>query len=390
MKRPKIYIDGLGLVEGHFSGVGQYILGILRGMDDLLDEAKYSNRPVPEVRVIIPYDTVPRFREFAFKNIGYKSFPLSFRWMSALWHRNKVPPLDLWCGRGTYIFPRFVDMPLAFNKSAALVLFDLSFELYRQYSDEGNAIFLSKGTRRSIKKTRKVITISQNAKQEIVDFYDLSPEDVLVATPAASPSVFYRRSTEEIESVKRAYGIEGDYILALSNLEPRKNLEALVDVYCRLPKKISRNTALLLVGVSGWKTDELFSKIVKRVEQGYNIIRPSHYVLDADKPAIISGAKMLVYPSHYEGFGMPPLEALACGVPVITADNSSLPEVVGDKGIMVPSSDSDKLYEAVVQYLDNSESVTRKAIKEGPEKAREFSWKESAKVFLDMTNRSPM
>lgn len=383
-----IFFDGLGLVEGHFSGVGQYILGILRGMDELLEEAKYSGKPVPEVRVIVPYNSVPRFHEFAFNNIGCKSFPLSFRLMSALWHRGKLPPIDLWCGPGTYIFPRFVDMPLAFSKSAALVIFDLSYELYRQYSDEGNAVFLSDGVKRSIKNTQKVIAISKNAQQEIIDFYKLRPGDVRVATPAADPHLFYRRSAEEIETVKKRYGIEGDYILALSNLEPRKNLDTLVDAYCSLPKNVTNKTALLLVGVSGWKTAELFQKIVKRVDEGYNIIRPSEYVLDEDKPAIISGSKMLVYPSHYEGFGMPPLEALACGVPVISADNSSLPEVVGNTGVMVPSDNQEKLREAMTKYLEDNESVTKKVIIDGPRKAREFSWKESAQIFLDAAMES--
>lgn len=384
MKQKTVFIDGLGLVEGHFSGVGQYILGILRGIDELLGDAKYAGKTMPEVTVVIPYNTAARFREFGFKNIGYKRFPLTFRYMAALWHRGKLPPIDLWCGKGTYIFPRFVDMPLAFSKSAALVIFDLSYELHREYSDEGNAIFLSSGVKRSIKNARKVITISQNAKQEIVDFYNLPAKDVLVATPATDPRQFYRRSPKEIENVKRKYGIEGSYILALSNLEPRKNLEALVDVYCRLPRATRKDTALLLVGVSGWKTEELFTKIVGKVEEGYNIIRPSHYVSDEDKPAIISGAKMLVYPSHYEGFGMPPLEALACGVPVIAADNSSLPEVVTDAGDMVPSNDPDKLYDKVVEYLENNEQLTKRAALNGPTKAAEFSWKKSAQIFLDV------
>ena len=384
MKQKTVFIDGLGLVEGHFSGVGQYILGILKGLDELLGEAKYSGKPMPEVTVVIPYNTAARFREFGFKNIGYKRFPLTFRYMAALWHRGKLPPIDLWCGRGTYIFPRFVDMPLAFSKSAALVIFDLSYELHREYSDEGNAIFLSAGVRRSIKNARKVITISQNAKKEIVDFYGLPQKDVVVATPATDPRFFYRRSAKEIENVKREYGIEGDYILALSNLEPRKNLEALVDAYCKLPEASRDTTALLLVGVSGWKTEELFTKIVKRVEEGYNIIRPSHYVSDEDKPAIISGAKMLVYPSHYEGFGMPPLEALACGVPVITADNSSLPEVVTGAGAMVPSDDKDKLYDTIVEYMEDNDRLAKSTSHKGPAKAANFSWKKSAQVFLDV------
>lgn len=379
----KIYIDGLGLIDGHFSGVGQYILGILRGIDTLLAEAEYGQKPAPKVTVIIPRDEVKKFEKFGFTHIGYKKFPLPFRYMAALWHRNWLPPVDLICGRGLYIFPRFVSYRLWFSKYINVV-FDLSYELHREFSDDGNARFLSEGVARTVKNSKKVITISQNAKKELQDFYKLTEKQIVVATPATDPSLFYRRSKLETEHIKQKYGVKGDYILALSNLEPRKNLEALVDVYCRLPREITQKTALLLVGVSGWKTDELFNKIVARVDEGANIIRPSKYVVDADRPAIISGAKMLVYPSHYEGFGMPPLEALACGVPVISANNSSLPEVVNGVATMVDSNDREALYSAVLDYLNNLESKTAKANVAGPKRAADFSWKKSAQVFLEV------
>ena len=383
MKQKTIFIDGLGLVEGHFSGVGHYILGIARGLDEILEDMKYERaEEIPRITIIIPRNTRAKYLKYNFKHIEFKTFPLSFRVMSALWYRGKLPPIDLWCGQGTYIFPRFVDMPLLFSKSA-LVIFDLSFELYRQYSDEGNADFLSKSVQRSVKRTKKVITISESVKKEIVDFYGLKPSGVAVATPATDPAVFYRRSDTEIDRVKRKYGIKGNYILALSNLEPRKNLSTLVEAYCALPKELTSKVGLLLVGVSGWKTESLFQDITRKVEEGYNIIRPSRYVSDKDRPAIISGAKMLVYPSHYEGFGMPPLEALACGVPVITANNSSLPEVVGDAAEMVPSDDTQKITLAIERYLKDIEPVTEKAVKAGPEQAAKFSWKASAQVFLD-------
>lgn len=379
----KIYIDGLGLVEGHFSGIGQYILGILRGLDELLEKAKLEGQKTPEIKVIIPYNTVLKFKKFGFKHIGHKTFPLSFRVMSSLWYRNMLPPLDLWCGRGVYIFPRFVSMRLAFSKSA-LVIFDLSYELHHQYADEKNAGFLSKGVKRSVSKVKKVIAISENTKKEVEKFYGLAPAKVVVATPATDPRIFYRRSPQEIAKVKAKYEIEGDYILALSNLEPRKNLGALVEAYCQLPKAFSSKTGLLLVGVTGWKTEELFKDIVKRVEAGYNIMRPLKYVSDADKPAMISGAKMLVYPSHYEGFGMPPLEALACGVPIITADNSSLPEVVGNAGKMVSSDDKTALLEAMTDYLQRIDALDQATLVSGPARAREFSWSKSAQVFMDV------
>lgn len=383
MKSKPVIIDGLALVEGHFSGVGQYVLGILRGIDDVIEERKYAGLPVPDVKVIIPRDSVGRFHEYGFRNIGYRKYPLSFRTFSALWRRRWLPPMDLLYGRGVYIFPRFVDMPLLFSKSAVVIL-DLSFELHREYSDEQNAIFLSKQVGKSVSNSQKIITISANAKREIVDFYNLSSDFVKIATPATDPRFFYRRSAQEISIVKEKYNIEGDYILALSNLEPRKNLNALIDAYCSLPKEITNKTSLLLVGVKGWKTEALFEKITARVNEGYKIIRPSTYVDDDDKPAVISGASMLVYPSHYEGFGMPPLEALACGVPVITSDNSSLPEVVGNAGRMVSSDNSDELLVAIKDYLGSMDSLTKKTIKAGPVQARKFSWKQSALVFLDV------
>lgn len=380
-RKTKIFIDGLGLVDGHFSGIGQYIYGVLKGMDEIIGDAIYHDASHPDICVIIPYDSVNKFNSFGFKHLRYKRFPLSFRTMSGLWYRGKMPPIDLWCGKGTYLFTRFVTMPLVFSKSA-VIIYDISFELYRQYSDEKNAAFLSNSVKRSLVEADKVITISRSAKNEIVNFYNINPNLVSIATPATDPSIFYRRNSEQIDEAKKKYGIKGDYILALSNLEPRKNLEGLVEAYCSLPEDMRKNTSLLLVGVSGWKTDKLFSDILEKVKDGYSIIRPSEYVHDDDKPAIISGAKMLVYPSHYEGFGMPPLEALACGVPVITSDNSSLPEVVGASGVLVNSNDTEELKHQMELYINNHDIISKKAIVEGPKRADLFSWRKSAEIVL--------
>lgn len=377
-----IYFEGLGLVDGHFSGIGQYIFGILRGLDELIERQKVAGEPALTVKVIIPFTTREKFKQFGFKHIQPKLFPLTFRTMMRMWHHNLLPPIDLYCGPGYYVFTRFVTMRLAYSKSA-VIIYDLSFEFYRQFSDERNAIFLSHGTKRAIQQVDTVFTISQNAKKEIADFYHVPVSNILEATPAADQRYFYKRSESEIAKIKQKYDIKKDYILALSNLEPRKNLETLVDAYCALPESYRKTISLLLVGVSGWKTDKLFSKILKLVEEGYDIIRPSEYVSDKDKPAIISGAKMLVYPSHYEGFGMPPLEALACGVPVITADNSSLPEVVGSAGMMLDCNDQSGFAKAMENYLEKYEKVLTKARVDGPTKASDFSWEKSAKVYWD-------
>jgi len=377
-----VYIEGLGLVESHFSGVGQYILGIIRGIDDVMEVKKIAGEKVPNITVIIPYDTVKKFKKFGFKHIGYKTFPLSFRYMSALNHRGKLPAIDLWCGPGFYIFTRFAAMPLVFSKYAVIV-YDISFELFSQFSDEANARFLSPRTKTAIAGAVKTVTISKNAKKEIVEFYKTDASSVLVATPAADQLHFYRRSEKEIELAKIKYGIKGDYILSLSNLEPRKNLDGLVDAYTALPKNVINSTSLLLVGVNGWKTEKLFTKIIEKVDSGYNIIRPSHYIDDADKPAILSGAKMLVYPSHYEGFGMPPLEALACGTPVVTSNNSSLPEVVGELAIQVDSTDTLAIEGAIATVLKDT-VMKKNIITAGPKQAEKFNWQKSAETYYDL------
>lgn len=382
MTKKTIYVDGLGLVDGHFSGIGQYILGILRGMDSLIEERKLKGMPSPEIRVIVPRDEIKKFKKFGFKHITYKKFPLPFRYYAALWHRGWLPPIDIFCGRGVYLFPRFVGMPLMFSKSIC-VIYDLSFEIHREFSDEGNALFLSKGVKRTLKKSSHVIAISDNAKEELCSFYSIKDSNITVATPAVDPKVMYRRSKGEIQRVKEKYSIESEYILALSNLEPRKNLGSLVEAYSGLSPSITKNLSLLLVGVSGWKIDQLFNDIVRRVDDGAKIIRPSKYVKDEDKAAIISGAKMLVYPSHYEGFGIPPVEALACGVPVIAANNSSLPQAVGDAGELIDIAEPGALETSIVKLLGNYDKALKRTLTQGPKHAYSFSWKSSASKVLD-------
>jgi glycosyltransferase involved in cell wall biosynthesis len=378
----RIFIEGMGLVDDHFSGVGQYILGILRGLDELAERAATSGDAMPDIVVVIPRGTSAKFASFGFRHIRHRALPTTFHRTSKLWRKGRMFPIDLWCGRGVYIFPRFVDMPLAFSRSA-VVVYDLSYERFPEYSDERNAAFLSEGVRRSVRRAGRVIAISDHAKGEIMQFYGLPADRVVVATPAVDTGRMHRATDEEIAAAKRRYGIEGEYLLALSNLEPRKNVEGLVDAYCALPAGTRERLSLLLVGEMGWRSEALQQKIQDRVAGGYRIVRPSRYVSDADKPAIISGATLLVYPSHYEGFGIPPLEALACSVPVITSDNSSLPQAGGGLAIMVDSRDTTALREAIVGALDDYPSLSERIRRDGSAHAARFSWTASAQVFLD-------
>jgi len=380
--RRKIFIEAQGLLDPHFSGVGQYILGILRGLDQVLEQISSQGGECPEVKLILPFDKLRKFQSFGFKNLGYRIVPFTFDLMSALLHSHRLPPLDRICGRGVFLFTRFTTSKLKYCPSM-VVIYDLSYELHRQYVETRNGAFLRKAVPESLKRVSRVITISENARSELIQFYGLDPRSVKIASPAADAATFYRRNPDEIRRTRAHYEIQSDYILSLSNLEPRKNLETLVDVYGALPGEVRDRLGLLLVGELGWKANRLAEKVLTWAERGRNIMRPSTYVIDKHKPAIYSGAAMLVYPSHYEGFGIPPLEALACGTPVITSDNSSLPEVVGRTGRMVPSERPDLLQNAILDTYTNLREETTRVNALGPAQARRFCWLKSARVFLD-------
>lgn len=378
MSNKRLYIEALGLVDDHFSGIGQYILGILKAIDEILDQKPEAEGQHPNVYVLIPKDKLDKFKQYNFRHIRVKTFPFNSRVAGALWSRRLLPPIDLYFGKGYYVFTRFVSMPLLHSKNAT-VIYDLSYELYPQYSSEKNAKFLSKMVGKTIHKANTIITISENAKKEIAKFYKIEGCQIKVIYPAADLSVYKRVKTAEVKLIKEKLGINGKYIISLSNLEPRKNLISLIEAYCDLGAE-AKNVSLLLVGEKGWKSQTLMDTISSKIAEGYKIILPSSYIKDIDKVSLLSGAEMLVYPSHYEGFGMPPLEALACGTPVIVSNNSSLPEVVGDIGTVLNTNDSNGIKKAILHELKFPSNV----LSLGPEHAKKFSWQASAHKILGL------
>lgn len=235
-----------------------------------------------------------------------------------------------------------------------------------------------------------ITCISENTKQDFCNHTGMNPERVFV-TPLAASDNFYPVTDSEIIShqLKQYQILQQPYLLSLCTLEPRKNLSFLLQCFAQLfAQDPNLDLNLVLVGVSGWKNNDIFQTVQNNPLLKKHVIFTG-YIPDRDLSAIYSGALAFVYPSLYEGFGLPPLEAMQCGTPVITSNTSSLPEVVGDAGIMINPTNSDDLCQAMLDLINNS-TLRHQLSQKGLDRAAQFSWskcaEETIKVYKTAAN----
>lgn len=377
VKRKKIFIDAEVLVVPHFSGIGHYTLDLLRALDKLLD-----TRSDIEVTLGVYFKRVDKIRAFGFKNFKIRRTPFPLRISNALKIRGTQPFYDLFFGKYIYFFPNYTSWPLLFSKSVSVV-YDLSFEYHSQYVEPNNQKFLSEQVKKSVERSAKIVTISKNSQKEIVDFYKIPKTKIKIVYPGIDQGQFFRWPDEAVAKIKAHYGIHGKYILFVGNIEPRKNLRNLLLAYERLDEKTRKEYSLLLVGARGWLDGEIFD-IIERLRMAGNFIQqPLGYVKDKDRAALYSGASLFVYPSKYEGFGIPPVEAMACGVPVISSDNSSLPEAVGDAAKKISADSVDQLAEVMTRVLKDKE-LQKEMIELGFTQADKFNWNNEAQKLIEV------
>jgi glycosyltransferase involved in cell wall biosynthesis len=263
-----------------------------------------------------------------------------------------------------------------------LTFYDIIPILYPGFCVPGQLKFTN-AVLQSIESEDWVICISQATRNDLCNHVSIDPARVFVTHLAAAPELFYPcDDRERIASARTQYHIpDGPYILSLNNLEPRKNIGHVVRCFAKLVQEENINDLnLVLVGAKGWLYDEILETI-----SAYDSLRDriivTDYVADEHLAALYSDALAFVFPSFYEGFGLPALEAMQCGVPVITSNTSSLPEVVGDAGLMVEPEDVDGLCDAILQVYRSAflrEAMSRKSL----ERSKQFSWDKSVQETI--------
>lgn len=280
-------------------------------------------------------------------------------------------------------FFNFTVPPFAWGKKV-VVIYDTVIKDFPETMNYKTRFVLGTTLSRSIKRADKIVTISQFSKACIMRHYGVDEEKIAVVPCGLREDVFNTSySEQECEEAKARYGISGNYLLYLGTLEPRKNIERIVEAYGMLRKELNDCPKLVLAGGKGWLFDSIFER-VKELQIEDDVIFTG-YVRDEDVPLIMSGAMTFCFPSLFEGFGMPPLEAMACGTPVITSNCSSIPEVVADAAITVDPYDVNALYEAMKNVTTNSDLREELSLK-GLERCKLFSWQTSAKLFLETIN----
>jgi glycosyltransferase involved in cell wall biosynthesis len=265
----------------------------------------------------------------------------------------------------------------------AVVVHDLSFRAHPEYFPRIVAWYMRWLTSRAIQRAQRVFTISEFSRREILRFHPANREKVVVI-PCGVASRF-RPATSEMNlatewATLARYGINGSYILALGNIHPRKNLVRLLEAYLCLRRQRKSVPRMVWAGLPRWDSNRLLDKA-----RAAGVILTG-FVAEDDLPILYRQATMLVYPSIYEGFGLPPLEAMACGTPVVASNATSLPEVVGEAALTVNTTDVTEITTAMARLLDDT--PLRKQLQEsGLERAREFTWARAARELLAWLER---
>ena len=290
--------------------------------------------------------------------------------LSAELRKNPVDVLHV-----QFTAPPFAPCPVVVS------IHDLSFEHLPQTFNRRSRTQLRLTVRHSARRAARILSLSEHTRRDIIETYGINPHRV-TAIPIAAPVHFGPISdNRELQRVRHNYGIDGDYILSVGSIQPRKNLARLVRAYASLRGEGSADKLpkLVLVGKCAWLYDETLRTLDELGVRDSVIL--TGYVPESDLPALYSSALCFVYPSYFEGFGLPPLEAMKCGAPVIVGNRTSLPEVVGDAGLTVDPFDVDAIAGAI-RKLMNDPTLRAKLSQKGQDRASAFTWRETARQTL--------
>ena len=316
-------------------------------------------------------------------NFGERRTWISEKWWTRIWHRLHLPFRVEWIVGQVDLFhgPDFTLAPVQASTKTIVTVHDLSYLRLPFCFKPALLEYLVTNVPRAVGRADWVLADSKSTRQDIIELLKVPGDRVSVLYPGVEPRFRPIADVEARARVRAKYGLPERFILSVGTIQPRKNYERLVQAFSRLQIP---DLWLVIVGGKGWLYTKLFQQVKELNVQDRVVF--AGYVDDIDLPLVYNLAEVFVFPSLYEGFGIPPLEAMSCGIPVIAADNSSLPEAVGDAGLLVDAQDVQALADALAQVIDNP-ALGQALIDRGLEWAKRFTWQRAAQTLLSVYER---
>ena len=355
-----IGIDASRATRARRTGTENYALHLIRGLLALGQSHRYRlyfNQPPPPGLFPPAPNWEPRVIPF----------PRLWTHVRLSWEMVRQPPDVLFV-------PAHV-LPVIRPRRSLVTVHDLGYRYYPAAHRPLDRFYLDLSTRYHVHAASHILADSQATRNDLVREYNADPTRITVVYPGVDETLKRVDDPVTIAAVRKKYGIHSEYVLYVGTLHPRKNLVRLIEAFSLLKSEVK----LVIAGQKGWLYNRIFTR-VRELGLEQRVIFPG-YVADVDLPALLSGARVFVFPSLYEGFGFPVLEAMACGVPVLCSNASSLPEVAGDAALLVDPLDV-KAWGVALERALTDENLRSELISQGYAQVRRFSWPRAAEETL--------
>lgn len=325
----------------------------------------------------------PQARNFARREVGIRE-----RWLTILWHRAKMPlPADWFSGPvDVYHSPDFVMPPLR-KARGILTVHDLAFLMRPECAHPRLRVYLEEVVPRSVRRANFIIADSENTRNDLVVLLGVPPASIAVVPGGVEERFMPVADAQTLSRVRRYLGVgDAPFVLAIGMLEPRKNLNRLMDAFAAIKERpdVAPNLKLVLAGGKGWLFDGIFEHHAASRARD-DIVFPG-FIPDELLPGLYSSAAVFAFPSLYEGFGLPILEAMACGTPVVASRASCLPEVADGAAVMVDPTSVDSIVDGLYRALTVPQ-LRADLVQRGRERAGQYTWRAAAERLLEVYRR---
>lgn len=370
------------------AGIGRYTRELTRALFALDSDHTYTLFYASQKRLEPPFDALPR-------GVRLRRLPFHDRWLARIWHKLQLPiPVELITGRiDLFHSPDFTLPPTLPRTRTLLTVHDLSFMRDPDSAVPALRRFLEKAVSRSVARAQRVLADSQATKDDLVSLFGTPSEKIEVLLSGVDTRFQPIQNPTALAAVRAKYNLGNDLlVLSVGTIQPRKNYTRLIQAFAQVVAQWDSaqrgQLTLVIAGGKGWMFDAIFAEVTQLGLEGR--VKFTGFVDDVDLPALYSASTLFVYPSLYEGFGLPVLEAMACGIPTIASNLSSIPEVVGSAGLLIDPLDINAIAAAIIVLLKDmsARDVYRQA---GIQRAAHFTWEAAAKqllsIYAEMSSR---